>query len=154
MSESFDAMSGREAEAMKEAVVRDNVRLMDTAMMELLMTESFGGSAQTAVVDGEEYGLAAADALVNRLTGKIIAFKNSPTYAGREMEAPISFLVAADIRRARGFFRIVETRHGSRRNVTLPGSHRDDVLDTHALDVLQRSIDKWNAEHEEDITQP
>lgn len=154
MSESFDAMSGREAEAMKEAVVRDNVRLMDTAMLELLMTESIGANAGTASVDGKEYGVAGANALVDRLTGKIVAFGNELYVTKIESEAPIAFRVAVDPRRSDPIFRILSILHGSRKDARVAGSHRNDVLDTHAVDVLQRSIDKWNAAHEEDITQP
>jgi len=153
MSESFDAMSGREAEAMKEAVVRDNVRLMDTAMVGLLMTESIGGNAGSVVIDGKRYPAAGANAMVNRFSGKITGFGNMLPPARSGTEAPIIFRVAMDMHRENGFFRITDVLPGSRRAATRPGSHRDDVLDTHAVDVLQRSIDQWNASHEDEVTE-
>ena len=146
-------MSGREAEAMKGEVIRDNVRLMDTAMVELLNGESIGGNAGSVVVDGKRYPAAGANAMVNRLSGKIVGFGNMLPPAKKGLEAPIIFRVAMDIQREDGFFRITEVYPGSRRAATLPGSHADDVLDTHAVDVLQRSIDQWNAEHEAEITE-
>ncbi len=154
MFESFDAMSGREAEARKEAVVAENVRRMDTEMMRLLNGESIGGNAGSVMVSGKEYPAAGANAMVERHTGKIVAFGNTLPPPKRETEAPIIFRVAFDRYREDGFFRITDVHPGSRRAATIPGTHRDDVLDGHAVDVLQRSIDRWNAEHEEDITQP
>lgn len=154
MSESFDAKSGREAEIMKEAVIRDNVQLMDTKMIQLLMTESFGGNAGEVVVDGKKYPAAGANAVVDRLSGKIVAFGNMVMVSHRKMETPVCFQVAVDIMGRRGFFRIVRVFPGSHRDMTSPGTHPEDVLDTHAVDVLQRSIDRWNAGHEDEPTQP
>lgn len=154
MSESFDAMSGREAEAMKQEVVRDNVRLMDTAMLALLQDESFGSNAGSVAIEGKEYPAAGANAVVDRLTGKLIAFGNRIFAFKAGVEAPLIFRVAVDPHREDPFFRITHVEPGSRRDMSHPGSHRDDVLDTHAVDVLQRSVDQWNAAHEEDVTQP
>lgn len=152
MERSFDAVSRQDAEQEKERIVLENVRMMNTAMLREIASESFGGNGGAFVVDGREYPCAGANLIVERMTGRMVAFGNMRQ--PKPGQSAVVLRIAVDIRREQPFFRVVGTSYGSRLVFAArPGSHPDDLLDAHAVDVLQRSIDEWNTLQEIDITE-
>ena len=136
MERSLDAVSAQAAEEEKRQIVAENVGRMRSEMIVAIRDESIGGNAGIAVVDGKKYPCAGANFTVDRHTGRIGAFGNDAVSRGSEV--PMAFQIAVDVRRDEEydcFFRIVSVVHGKKK----------DVIDRHAVDVLQRSVDAWNA---------
>lgn len=136
MERSLDAVSAQAAEQEKDQIVGENVARMQSEMIAEIRDESVGGNAGNAVVDGKEYPCAGANFTVDRHTGRIGVFGNRAV--ARPGEVTMGFRIAVDVKRDEDydcFFRIVSVVH----------DRKKDVIDRHAVDVLQRSVDAWNA---------
>ncbi len=136
MERSLDAVSAQAAEQEKRQIVGENVGRMRTEMIEEIRDESVGGNAGSIVIDGKEYPCAGANFTADRHTGRIGAFGNRAVAGPGEVT--MAFRIAVDVGRDEDydcFFRIVSVVH----------DRKKDVIDRHAVDVLQRSVDAWNA---------
>ncbi len=143
-------MAGIDAESEKARIVAENVGKMNGEMMGLLMSESIGGNAGEVDVAGKRYPAAGANALVDRMTGQIVAFGNGLSSGRKEIDVPIILRVAFDKWNDNGFFHVTKIHHATNNPSKLRPAH---VLDSHAVDVLQRSVNQWNAEHEGEVTE-
>jgi len=66
-----------QVEKADERIVFHNLKKLNTEMMDLLMSESIGGNAQTEIIDGAEFGCAAANGYADKETGEILFFSNA-----------------------------------------------------------------------------
>ena len=137
----MSAASGapRKSRAPGTSALSLNLLAMNSPMMKLLQTESVGGNAGRAKLDGKYYACAAANGYADPQSGRIVAFGNfqdvSPNI--RKKNAQFTLRVACGVR---GFFRIVQLVSEDR------GS--GGTLSPGARDVLEQSVRTWNKARE------
>ncbi len=96
-------------ESEDQSIVEHNLRMMDTDMQLLLMGESIGGNASAFEIEGKYYSCGGANGYADPEIGSIVKFGNFQNLK-KEItlnNSEFTLRVAFDLRRPRGFFKIV-----------------------------------------------
>ncbi len=116
-------------------ILARNAEIIKSEMMRLLIEESIGGNAGSAVVNGRKYLCAAANGYADKETGRIITFGNIQDLP-EEITAnneKFTFRVALGGARDPKFMHIVDFYGG------------DNFSDT-GRDILEKTIERFNSE--------
>ncbi|MDO8515804.1 MAG: hypothetical protein Q7S28_00985 [bacterium] len=118
------------------SVLEHNLRMMGRPMQQLIIGESAGGNANTAVIEGVRYPCVCANFCTKQDTGEIVQFDNpqfvSPEVRAKSIEG--RFKIALDFLHRTGFMKIVSV-------------HGLDGISPEARQVIEASVAAWNDLH-------
>ena len=128
-----------------KVVVSHNIEMLTKDMVDLLNTESIGGNAGTAEINGKKYRCGAANGFANPETGEIVMFGNIQNIPKDLAVQNIEFTLRVAMNWQTGkFIKIVQFWNPSHEQKRFSGNGRL---------AIESAIDEWNKEHENLIQQ-
>ena len=121
----FDRITFRKTQEGDEGVINHNLEMMLKDMGVLIASESMGGNAQSAEINGERWPCVAANGHADPQTGKIVSFGNFQDIPKDIVEENQEFTlrVALDLRKGHSriinFFGAEKFSQKSRKNIEM-----------------------------------